>query len=173
MRTPLLAGLLLLTLTGCGGGGNAVGGTAPRAGSPSAAAASSAFSRAPVQLSVDPCTLVTKAEAQQTLGHPVAQGLNKTVCTYTAKGNDGHLAVEALSPTFCKLLFLALDKNYFGGDQVRVDDVGDGGMLVKGNGNVQFVVHGGCISIDAAIGDGSPPDDTVLGLARTAAGRVG
>jgi hypothetical protein len=130
------------------------------------------FSSTPVQLTVDPCTLVTQEEAQTTLGHPATEGLNGTVCTYTANGNGGHIAVETVAPDFCKLLFLALKNNLFGGAQVRVDDVGDGGMLVKGNGNVQFVVHGGCVSVDATVGDTHPPDDTVLSLARTAAGRV-
>lgn len=178
MRTPLWAVLLLVSLTACGGGGSGKGdNVAPAAdrgtGSPATSAKSSAFNDEPVQLTVDPCSLVTQAEAQQVIGHPVAKGLNGKVCTYTANGNGGHIAVETLAPAFCKLLFVTLQNNVFGGDQVRVEDVGEGGMLVKGNGNVQFVVHGGCISITAALGDTNPSDDTVLSLARTAAGRVG
>lgn len=75
-------------------------------------------------------------------------------------------------PDYCKFLFLALDQGLFGGDQVRVDDIGQGGMLVKGNGNVQFVVNGGCVTI--ASGPGLEPfdDPTMLELAKTAAERA-
>lgn len=131
------------------------------------------FSSTPVQLTVDPCTLVTQEEAQTTLGHPATEGLNGTVCTYTANGNGGHIAVETVAPDFCKLLFLALDKNIFGGAQVRIDNIASGGMLVKGNGNVQIVVHGGCLEVAGRMSyDKKVDDDTMLGLAKTAAGRV-
>jgi hypothetical protein len=178
MRTPLWTGLLLVALTACGGGGGGSGDNGAPAsdggtGSPATHVPSSAFSGEPVQLTVDPCSLVSEVEAQKVIGLPVAKGLNGRVCTYTANGNGGHLAVETLAPPFCKLLFVALQSNLLGGDQVRVEDVGDGAMLVRGNGNVQFVVHGGCVSITAMVGDTSPSDDTTLSLARTAASRVG
>ncbi len=170
MKTTVWIGLLLVALTACGGGGTAK--TANPAPAP-AAGKKSTFTADPVQLTVDPCTLVTAAEAQKVIGVPVTQGRNGKVCTYVANGNGGHIAVETQVPAFCKLLFLALEKDFFGGAQVRVNDVGDGGMLVKGNGNVQFVSHGGCVAIDAAVGDSHPADATMLGLGRTAANRVG
>ena len=74
---------------------------------------------------------------------------------------------------FCKLLFLALRKDLFGGSQVRVKDVGQGGMLVKGEGNVQFVVKGGCVDITSHLkGLLSVSDTSMLKLAHAAASRV-
>ncbi|MEO6203912.1 MAG: hypothetical protein ABIO67_00790 [Mycobacteriales bacterium] len=134
--------------------------------------AASAASTESVQLTDDPCGLVLASEAQAAVGQPVTQGRNRTVCTYTASGNGGHLAVETLSPPFCQLLLSALKANMFAGDQVRVDDLGDGGMLVKGNGSLQFTSHGGCVSIEVNRGDSHPTDDVMLGLGRAAAGRV-
>jgi len=176
-KTALWIGFLVVALTACGGAGSDNGkAVAPGAdlgsGGPASVASGGSFDGEPVQLTVDPCELVTQAEAEQVIGLPVTQGLNGTVCTYVATGNGGLIAVETQAPAFCELLFLALDQNMFGGDQVRVDDVGDGAMLVKGNGNVQFVVDGGCISVEASVGDKSPPDDTMLSLARTAASRA-
>ena len=60
----------------------------------------------------------------------------------------------------------------FGGKQVRVDGIGNGGMLVKGNGNVQFTTHGGCIGVSARSAAGSLPDDVMLSLAKLVETRV-
>lgn len=168
MKTTGWIVLLLVALTACGGGG-----AAKSANPAPATGKKSAFTADPVQLTADPCTLVTAPEAQQIVGLPVTQGRNGWVCTYVANGNGGRVAVQEQAPAFCKLLFLALRENMFGGIQVRRDDVGDGGMLVKGNGNVQFVSHGGCVEVEAATGNTHPADDIMLALARTAAGRVG
>lgn len=133
--------------------------------------AASKLPKTPAQLS-NPCSLVTKAEAQAVVGRPVTQGnAVKSVCTYTATGDGGNVAVT-LGSAFCKLLFLALDKNLFGGSQVRVD-VGQGGMLVKGNGDVQFVAKDGCVEISAHRSALNAVDDkTMLDLGRKAAARV-
>lgn len=140
-------------------------------GVPNGVSAGSKLPKTPAQLS-NPCSLVTKAEAQAIIGRPVTQGnAVKTVCTYTATGDGGNVAVT-LGSVFCKLLFLALDKNMFGGSQVRVD-VGQGGMLVKGNGDVQFVAKNGCVEISAhRSGLKAVDDKTMLDLGRKAAARV-
>ena len=171
---------MLVLFTACGGGDGvskaaasglteAASGTIGTSGSNSAA-----FTATPVQLTMDPCTLVTKAEAERVIGASVSQGLgaNGHVCTYTANGNGGIVSVQTVAPAFCKLLFMALDKNFFGGAQVRAD-VGQGGMQVKGGGNVQFVVGGGCLEINARKGGTSVDDATVLAMAKTATGRAG
>lgn len=173
MRTTTWTGLLLVTLTACGSGGGSDGSAGDVA--TSRTTTSSALPTAyddPVQLETDPCTLVTQQEAEEVIGAPVAMGKNGHVCTYTANGNGGHIAVEDLAPAFCTLLVEALQQDLFGGDQVRVDDVGDGAMLVKGNGDVQFTVEGGCIDVSGSLGDGSVSDEIMLDLARTAGGRV-
>ena len=131
------------------------------------------FTSTPVQLTVNPCTLVTKAEAERVIGASVTQGLGAKgrICTYVANGNGGIVSVQATTPDFCKLLFTVLKQDFFGGAQVRAD-VGQGGMQVKGAGNVQFVVGGGCLEIDAKKGGTSVDDATVLAMAKTATGRV-
>ncbi len=61
----------------------------------------------------------------------------------------------------------------FGGAQVRIDGIASGGMLVKDNGNVQLVVDGGCVEVDGRLTyDKKVDDETMLSLAKTAAGRV-
>lgn len=101
-------------------------------------------------------------------------GTDKLTCVYvSSKNTGGQLAVTEQSPDLCALLFLALDKNMFGGAQVRIDDIASGGMLVKDNGNVQLVVAGGCVEVDGRLTyDKKVDDDTILLLAETAAGRV-
>ncbi|MGI8680649.1 MAG: hypothetical protein ACR2JO_00645, partial [Mycobacteriales bacterium] len=59
------------------------------------------------------------------------------------------------------------------GVQLRINDIGNGGMLVQGNGNVQITVAGGCFTIDADAGEVPVADGTMLSLARTAVTRVG
>jgi hypothetical protein len=161
---------MMVLVIACGGGGDKASTSGAAAGSGSS---KTDFAATPVQLTADPCTLATKAEAEGVIGASVSQGAgaNGRICTYTATGNGGIVSVEEVVPEFCKLLFLALDQNLFGGAQVRVD-VGQGGMQVKGNGNVQVVVAGGCLTIQASKGDTKVDDATVLGLAKTATQRV-
>jgi hypothetical protein len=178
MRSQLFAaGIVLAAATACGGGGGdgaaAPGAPAPGAAAPAGAAKGHAD---PVQLTVDPCTLVTQDEAEKVMGFALAKGdtgINGTaVCTYVGNGAAGLISVSLEPPSLCKLLHLALDQNIFGGKQVRVDDIGDGGMQVVGNGNVQFTSHGGCIEVAGHTASGNLDDATVLAMARTAAGRV-
>lgn len=186
MRTvPSLICALILTTSACGGGGDkpsssdaASTATTAKTDAPSDQSDGAVdFTGVPVQLTVDPCTLVTKAEAEALIG-PVGDADGDTFdppkCIYvSSEGTGGQLAVSLTVPDFCKLLFLALDQDMFGDVQVRVDDVGDGGMLVKGNGNVQFVVGGGCIEVDGTVDfDTKIDDDTMLQLAKTAAERA-
>ncbi len=146
--------------------------------SPAAAGGGSSTLGDPVQLTVDPCNLVTRDEAAKVLGVPVSPvkvDVGGGGCNYVGVGSPSHLMASTPSAASCRLLYLALDKNIFGGVQQRVDDIGDGGMLVTGEGNVQIAVHHGCIEIDAANGangDTALPDATMLNLARTAVARV-
>ncbi len=124
---------------------------------------------------------MTQAEAAQAVGRPVKRDTATTdqahVCRYFSEGiPQGRVTVDT-APLFCKLLYLALEKNIFGhgsgrGVQLRINDIGTGGMLVQGNGDVQITVAGGCFTIDADAGEVPVADATMLQLARTAVGRV-
>lgn len=184
MKTiPFVICALILTVSSCGGGGDDSSvpdpvGTETTGAAPSGQSEGGAdFTAEPVQLTVDPCTLVTQEEAEALIG-PVGPADGDTFdppkCIYvSSESTGGQLAISLTEPDFCKLLFLALDQDMFGGVQVRVDDVGDGGMLVEGNGNVQFTVGGGCIEVDGILDfDTKIDDDTMLQLAKTAAERA-
>jgi hypothetical protein len=167
--------VLALSMSACGGsnGGSSSGDAAPKA----TTVKGSDFTAEPVQLNADPCTLVTGTEASAVIGavnDTPGVGTDKHTCVYvSSEHTGGQLAVTEQPPGICKLLFLALDKDIFGGAQVRIDDIASGGMLVKGNGNVQLVVHRGCVEVAGRLTyDKKVDDDTMLGLAKTAAGRV-
>jgi|GEM_PF-1464640 len=171
---------LVLTVSACGGSESSSSDAAPTkttAGTdslPDSADDAVAFTAEPVQLTVDPCTLVTKTEAETLIGPANDSGTyDPPKCIYTSSENTGgQLAVSLTEPEFCKLLFLALDQNMFSDVQVRVD-VGDGGMLVKGLGNVQFAVDGGCVEVSGNVDlDTKIDDETIVRLANTAAERV-
>jgi hypothetical protein len=130
----------------------------------------------PVQLTFDPCTLITQDEAKAALGIDVSplstdNGGGGT-CNYLGVGSPSHLLASLPSVADCKLLYLQIDRNLFNDVQTRIDGVGDGGMLVVGEGNLQIAVHHGCFELDGATADGPLPDATMLGLARTAVARV-
>jgi hypothetical protein len=177
MRTVAVAiCALALTVSACGGGSGDSGDAAAKA-TTATKPKSGDFKADPVQLTADPCALVTSAEAAAVIGavnDTPGVGTDKHTCVYvSSEHTGGQFAVTEQPPDLCKLLFLALDKNIFGGAQVRIDDIASGGMLVKGNGNVQLVVHGGCVEVAGRMSyDKKVDDDTMLGFAKTAAGRV-
>jgi hypothetical protein len=176
---PIAAAMfaLAVTMSACGGGGSEPSSSSDSAPAAKAAPGGADFTAAPVQLTADPCTLVTRSEAEAVVGavsDTAGVGTDKRTCVYvSSEHTGGQVAVTEQSPDLCKLLFLALDKDMFGGAQVRIDDIASGGMLVKGNGNVQVVVNHGCLEVAGTMTyDKKVDDDTMLGLARTAAGRV-
>lgn len=169
-----------LALAGCGGGGKPAGNDLAGGGAGTLAKQTIGGQKgkiiaSPKPLAINPCTLVTQAEAAQAVGGPVkhleSTVRGATVCNYFGDGTSGSLSVDT-APLFCKLLYLALEKNIFGGVQQRIDDIGNGGMLVKGGGNVQIAVAGGCFTIDGRSGSTDMPDATMLSLARTAVERA-
>ena len=174
-----VAGVSVALLAACGSGSGSGSGSGRLATATTSGAAGdsagneTAYNGTPLQLDVDPCTLVTKAEAEEVLGAAVAQGSGDDghICTYTANGSGGTVTVNEQAPDFCKLLFLALEKDIFGGVQVRID-AGDGGMQVTGGGNVQVVVDGGCLEVEGSKGDGKVDDATILALTKVAIERV-
>jgi hypothetical protein len=177
-----LAGLTL-ALAACNAAGPAASATVmPSATMPGQTAAATAGGGdstslgEPIQLSFDPCTLVTPDEATQALGIDVnplkTDNGGGGACNYLGVGSPSHLLASLPSVADCKLLFLQIDNNLFGDVQHRIDGIGDGGMLVAGEGNLQIAVHQGCIELDGATADGPLPDTTMLDLARTAVARV-
>jgi hypothetical protein len=175
-RAVLIGALLTATATAACGGGT--GGEDAKAGPTPTTEASPGVSRSaaePVQLRVDPCALVTKAEAEAIIGPANDSGhYEPPKCIYTSSQNTGgQIAVSLTEPQFCKFLVDALDTNTFGGVQVRRDDVGDGGVLVTGLGNVQFTAGGGCAEVAGTVNFSTKiDDDTIVRLAKTAAERV-
>jgi len=174
----LVSAVVLVAVSACGTK-DVVPPASPGAAAPAQGAAVAAGRPAsslsdPLQLTMNPCILVTQAEAEKAVGATVTQGVGSdgTVCTYDAKGDSGLVTVVLQAPMWCKLLFLALKENLFGNTQVRRDDVGDGGMQVVGNGNVQFTSHGGCVEVEGSTATGKLPDAVVLQMAKNAAGRV-
>lgn len=147
------------------------------AGSPTAAegAGGAGLGKA-IQLSFDPCTLITEAEAKATLDVDVTKLSTDNggggACDYVGVGSPSHLLASLPSSADCNLLFLQIDNGLFGDVQKKIDGIGDGGMLVAGQGNLQIAVHRGCFEIDAATADGPLPDAKMLDLARTAVSRV-
>jgi hypothetical protein len=129
-----------------------------------------------VQLNFDPCTLITQAEAKTALGVDVnplsTDNGGGGACNYLGVGSPSHLLASLPSSADCNLLFLQVDSNLFGDVQKRIDGIGDGGMLVTGEGNLQIAVHHGCFELDGATADGPLADSAMLDLARTAVARV-
>lgn len=167
--------ILAASVSACGG--NADESSSTDATSSADAGGGTDFTTKPAQLNADPCTLLTAAEAADVIGavnNTPGVGTDNRTCVYvSSEHTGGQLAVTEQSPDLCALLFLALDKDMFGGAQVRIDGIGDGGMLVEGNGNVQLVVDGGCVEVDGRLTyDLKVDDDTMLRLAKAAAGRV-
>ncbi len=185
-----IAGIaILVAIAGCSSTGSPAGSTtvaptqaaASAAGTPASTSGSAAAGDLgePVQLSLDPCTLITQDEAEATLGVAVSPlktdangGGGITVCNYVGVGSPAHLLASTPSAADCKLLYLQIERRLYGGAQEPVDDIGDGGMIVTGEGNLQIAVSHGCIELDGATADAPLPDATMLDLARTAVGRV-
>jgi hypothetical protein len=172
VSVPLII-LLAVTLSACGGArSSGTGGSAGSAGNGGSAGAADAT---PIQLTADPCTLISTDEAQQALGISVEQmsaspGGGKT-CNYFG-GADGHLTVTEPPPDFCAPLFLALRLNDFSSTQTHITDIGDGGLMNTNGGNVQVRVNGGCLTIDAVGPNGPLDDEAMTALIRTAVSRL-
>jgi len=143
-----VAVVVLAVLSACGGGSGGTGGGSGAAKQPGSQAKKGPRPD-PVQLTVDPCTLVTRAEAEKAMGASlkVGGGTGAKLCTYEEPG--GVFSVQLLEPLFCKMLISELDNpGVLAGDQIGVADVADGGVQTKGGGSVQFLSHGGCVELN-------------------------
>lgn len=130
----------------------------------------------PVQLDVDPCSLLTPAEMNTAIGSEVEQGgFGEDLpgrCTYSVGGDVGAgvVAISLEDPLVCAALKRALDSGVSG--QSAVVDVGQGGVVGQG-GTIDFLVNGGCVGITGSVHGESLSPDILVTLAMAAAGRVG
>lgn len=131
----------------------------------------------PVQLDVDPCTLLTMPEMQAAIGSGVEQGgFGEDLagrCTYSVGGDvgAGAIAISLGDPLVCAAIQRAIDSG--GSAQGVVVDVGQGGIVEPDGGIIQFLVGGGCVGISGSAGGESLDQDVLVTLAMAAAGRVG
>ena len=89
-----------LLLTGCSAGSTPPAGGSPNGGAQSAGTGVAAPGK-------DPCTLLTRAEAEQALGEPATgegKGAGEGLCTWTGVANDGSdlLTVHVADPAILK-----------------------------------------------------------------------
>jgi Protein of unknown function (DUF3558) len=171
-RTLSIAVAFLVAACGAGGGPAASTGATTRP------AGGGSGTRAPAQqLTVDPCTLVTKDEAAAALGGSVtassASPGGSPVCQYMAQPTPGtytSLAVSDLGPATCDLMLIAVDKNLVSSGETILRDVGNVALIVN-PGVIEVLVGSGCIEIDSSA---SAPlsDSVIIELAKKAVSRV-
>ena len=171
-----LATAAMAMAAACGGGGDDAG-KAGAAGTSSTQRANGAEAKS-TQLDVDPCTLLTIPEMEAAVGSGIERGGfgqdPPGRCNYSLGGDVGRGAVGITNgdPLLCNALRHALDAGSVGADAVKVD-VGDGGIVGRDAGPIQFVIGGGCISISASNHGKSLGREPLVALAKAAAGRVG
>jgi hypothetical protein len=164
-------GLLVVALAACGGSAKT---SSASSGKTTASPDESSAAVAPgeVAIKVDPCSLVTMADAQAVLGGTLEvnthQDPDQYECVYSSSDGVDSILVRELDGSAVNVLRTGLP-NVTG--DLRAD-VGDGGVFGEHGGNIQFLTAGGGIFIGGATNDGSLDHATLLGLAEKAAGRV-
>lgn len=134
---------------------------------------------APVQLDLDPCSLLTLPEIEAAIGSGVERGgFGKDLpgrCTYSIGGDVGAgvVGISLDEPFLCGPLLQALDAGSLDATNAVRVDVGDGGVFEKNAGSIQFAVGGGCVGIVGSTGGVSLGQDALVALATSAATRVG
>ena len=181
-RTAVIVMLLaLFALAGCGSSP-----TTALAGSTSAPGGNVAPAGA------DPCTLLTKADAESILGkpvgdatHPVNGGANFEVssCEYTVVGGTA-LDNSTLVYTYASGVDASLTKTAFdtgraqakaswNADPVDVPGLGDEAYWVGGAGNnIQVLKGAAYFTLSASTNQGDTPPAAILALAKTILGRI-
>ena len=177
--------IIALLATACGGGNEAAkpdaggggsGTTTPGRGPGS----SSGPAPAARILDANPCALVNAEEVGSALGGGTATSGTigaageQHTCDWRVSPRADYMMVT-VNDIFCDGLIFALDRNLFTDEQKRIDDIGQGGMIVENVGGVSTVsikAKGGCFSITGKKSSGPLPKATLLQLARTATGRL-
>lgn len=167
------AGVMAVT-SACSGGGDDDSATAG-----ATATTSGGSDATPTQLDVDPCELLTIPEMEAAIGSGVERGGfgedPPGRCNYSRGGDVGAGAVGITNgdPLTCAALQRALDGGSLDETNAVRVDVGDGGIVERDGGIIQFAIGGGCISISAGTGGVGIDQDALVTLAKAAAGRVG
>jgi hypothetical protein len=178
-RTLGAGGVVLASLLGvvaCGGSTSSATGGAPGAPDPIAAAAQAG------RPAIDPCSLISRAEAESAMGEP-ATGAGKAQgneCKYTAQANDGSdiVSIDVDKPEILKAVVTGN-----GGGTVPTESVSGLGdeaiyepglqMLFVRTGSQAFLIQFATVAslMKADHGASAKPIDVTL--ARAALGRLG
>jgi hypothetical protein len=171
MSQARIAGLVFgLVAVGCGPKGDSAGAApAPAAGPSSPSASAGSPAKAAASVAVDPCLLITKAEAEAALGMSVTgpettRDESGATCTYTHATTTLSIAVGAHASNPATIEGL---RKIYGENTKSLSGIGDaafrgpGGMIFAVKHATSFIINPGIIS-----------DEKSLGLARTAASRL-
>lgn len=165
--------IALLALSGCGGSTPSAAAGTPASPSTTAAAAANATTQSGPATAIDPCTLITKDEADAAFGltfdAPTTEAKhNSTTCTYAISGHGSSISI-AVTPGSSKAALDGLKKIY-GAAATDVPGVGDAAMVF---GRVYSVVKGSTLlTVGTGDGPGIISDDKLLGLVKTALSRI-
>jgi hypothetical protein len=192
--TPLLSIVALTVISACGGGSDAspkpatndattqvsqgTDATPGTDASPAPASNSPSANGDAIQLTVDPCSLLTVAEIEAALGQTVEPGgfgdELPGFCTHSIGGDVGAGVVQVSieDPLSCNALLrgLSADSSSDSPDVARVD-VGDGGIFIT-NSMVRFTIGGGCVDVNGSKAGINLGQAVLVGLATLAASRV-
>jgi hypothetical protein len=173
MSQARIAGLVFgLVAVGCGPKGDSAGAApAPAAGPSSPSAPAGSPAKAAASVAVDPCLLITKAEAEAALGVSVTgpettRDESSVTCTYTHAATMLMIGVGAQnssSPAALEEL-----RKIYGEKAKSLSGIGDAAF--QGPGGIIYAVKHATyfiINTSAIISD-----EKLLGLARTAASRL-
>ncbi len=146
----LVAAAMAVTAS-CGRGDDSDAATPASAGASTTASAGDASDAAPAQLDVDPCNLLTIPEMEAAIGSVELGGLednNPATCTYSIGGDVGAgvVSITIGEPFFCSALERALDAGSLEGTNAVAVEFGDGGIVERDGGTIQFAIGGGCIA---------------------------
>ena len=164
------AALALFALSACGGSGP---GAASGAAAPQTTAAAAATSRSGPATAIDPCSLITKDEADAAFGltfdaPTTTTRATTTTCTYKVSGGGSSISV-GVNPASSRA---ALDgmKKIYGATATDVPGVGDAAMVFS---RIYSVIKGSTLlTIATGDGPGIISDEKLLGLVKTAVSRV-
>ncbi|MFN2464603.1 MAG: DUF3558 family protein [Candidatus Dormibacteria bacterium] len=165
--------LAALALAACGGSTSVSNGPVVPATSAPAAAAAAATTQAGSSAAADPCTLVTKDDADAAFGlsfdAPATTTKRSTVtCTYKLSGGASSLSIS-VTPGSSTAVLDGVKKAY-GGAATDVPGVGDEAIVFS---RIYTVVKGSTLlSVGTGDGPGIISDEKLLGLVKLAVSRV-
>ncbi|MEY2446072.1 MAG: hypothetical protein QOE00_2652 [Ilumatobacteraceae bacterium] len=190
-RTPtiLLVAAALTALAACGNDRKAATDTAAEGATPTAASTPVSNGGAAavnvaglggkaVQLTGDPCALLTVPEIEVALGSGVEQGgFGQDLpgrCTYSVAGDVGAGVVQIIleDPLECNAVLKALASNSLAGSNAVRVEIGDGGLYAK-DSDVVFTTGGGCVGVGGSKAGVNLGQEMLVSLATKVAERVG